>query len=59
MDKMQRLMQLNGVRTLTKPKETVVEISRFEYDLLEITYANTIYRIMEDDGRITTLKGEY
>lgn len=41
------------------PKETTVEISRFEFELLEMTYSDTTYRIHEDDGTITTIKGEF
>lgn len=59
MGKQERLMQLNGIKSMTKPKETVVELTRFDFDLLEITYKDTTYRIVEDDGKITTMKGEY
>lgn len=60
-DKQKRLMALNKVKSIDKPtpEDTTVEITRFEFNLLEMTYATTTYRILEDDGTITTLRGEY
>ena len=59
MSKLNELLKLNHLKSAEKPKESTVEISRFEFDLLEMTYADTTYRILEDDGSITTVKGEY
>lgn len=60
MTKKERLMKLNKVTTIKKPiQPTTIHISRFEFDLLEMTYADTTYLITEDDGTITTVKGEY
>lgn len=47
------------VEKLMAMQDKTVSISRFEFDLLEMTYADTTYRITEDDGTITTVKGEY
>ena len=59
MSKLNELLKLNHIKSAEKPKESTVEISRFEFDLLEMTYSDTTYRILEDDGSITTVKGEY
>ena len=59
MSKLQELLKLNHLKSAEMPKESTVEISRFEFDLLEMTYSDTTYRILEDDGSITTVEGEY
>lgn len=59
MTNLEKLMRMNHVKSAVKPAPTIVEISRFEFDLLEMTYNDTTYRILEDDGSITTVKGEY
>lgn len=35
-----------------------VEISREDFDLLDVTDSNTIYTIFEEDGSVTVRKGE-
>ena len=59
MSKLNELLKLNHLKSAEMPKESTVEISRFEFDLLEMTYSDTTYRILEDDGTITIVKGEY
>lgn len=43
---------------LAPPETKRVEISREDYDLLDVTDVNTIYTIIEEDGSVTVRKGE-
>lgn len=54
-----RMMQKAGVKSLSKPIQKTVDISRLEFDLLEMTYSDTVYNIAEENGTITTVKGEF
>lgn len=40
-----------------KPKESTIEISREDFDLLDVE-EEVIYHIVEEDGTITIRKGE-
>lgn len=54
-----RMMERAGVKSLSKPIPKTVDISRLEFDLLDMTYADTEYHIIEENGVITVVKGEY
>ena len=55
------LLTLNGIDEYTpnypiNPKPTVIEISREDFDLLEVE-DDVTYHIIEEDGTITIRKG--
>lgn len=62
MTKKEKLMRLNGVKSLTKPKENqqtrTVYLSREDFNLLDVTDSNTIYYVSEINGMMTMIKGD-
>lgn len=58
MDKLKFLMQKNHIKSVKEHKVLTEEITREEFDLLDMQDDNTIYYILEDDGTITIVKGE-
>lgn len=61
MTKQEKLMRLNGVKSLTKPKEKqtrVTYLSREDFNLLDATDSNTIYYVTEINGTMTMIKGD-
>lgn len=53
-----RMMQAQGIESLSKPKPTeVIRISREEYNLLDYKDEAVIYYIIESDNSITLMKG--
>lgn len=61
MTKQEKLMRLNGVKSLTKPKEKqarITYLSREDFNLLDAADSNTIYYVAEINGTMTMIKGD-
>lgn len=59
MGKIEELLKRNNIKEPTEKNEPIKRISREEFDLLDVTYSETIYYITEIDGSITIKEGEY
>lgn len=61
-DKLKKLMRLNGIDSMKKPKEEqqtrTVYLSREDFNLLDATETNTIYYVTEPNGNVTMMKGD-
>ena len=59
MTKLERLMKLNHIESMDKPKSVeIIHISREDFDLMDATKDNTIYYIAENNGTVTMIKGD-
>lgn len=41
-----------------EPEPSELHLTREDFDLLDVTYAETTYHILEDDNTITIMRGE-
>lgn len=57
MGKLEKLLELNGIRSNRRQTPETVEISREDFDLLDVEQ-EVIYHIFEEDGTVTVRKGE-
>lgn len=60
-DTQKRLMAFNKVKSIDKPKPVqpnVVYLSREDFDLLDVTTADTVYYVTEPNGNVTMMRGD-